>query len=187
MNDDIVINDPVKRLDGSRGIVDLMLSRSIPRNRSNELEHLVVELKAPKVVIGEKEISQIKSYAFAVAGDERFRSIDTRWNFWVISNDIDKHAEFELSQDKYEEGVIFKTSKEINLTIWIKTWSQLILENKHRLEFIREKLEYNIDRHDALDYLKKTYEEYTKGVITIENPEQNDSKTEMETEMAKEA
>lgn len=44
LEDDITINEPVKLLDGSRGIVDLMLSRSIPRNRSNELEHLIVEL-----------------------------------------------------------------------------------------------------------------------------------------------
>lgn len=164
-NKEIVIDEPVRRLDESVGIVDLMLSRSVPRNHSNELEHLVVELKAPRVKVGQEQIQQIKSYAFAVAKDERFRGLNTRWHFWIISNDINDYAEMELSQERYEDGVIYKTTKEIDITIWIKTWSQLIRENKHRLEFIRDKLNYNIDRADALSYLKKTYAEYTQGVV----------------------
>jgi hypothetical protein len=166
-----IIDSPVKRVDGRIGIVDLMLSRSIPRNHSNELEHLVVELKAPKVVIGEVEIQQIKSYSFAVAKDERFRSINTRWHFWIISNDFDDYAELELDQSNYEDGVIYKANKKINLTIWVKTWSQLIQEAKHRLEFVKEKLNYNIDKAEALKYLKETYSEFTKGLLVEEIPE----------------
>lgn len=71
----------------------------------------------------------------------------------------------ELNQERYEDGVIYKSTKDIDITIWVKTWSQLIRENKHRLEFIRDKLNYNIDRADALSYLKKTYAEYTQGLV----------------------
>lgn len=164
-NSKIVINEPVRRIDGTIGIIDLMLSRSIPRNHSDELEHLIVELKAPSVRVGQEEIQQIKSYAFAVAKDERFRGIRTRWHFWVISNDIDDFAKMELSQERYEDGVIYRSTKEVDITIWVKTWSQLIRENKHRLEFIRDRLNCNIDREDALAYLKRTYAEYTQGLI----------------------
>lgn len=166
---DIVIDEPVKRIDESTGIVDLMLSRAIPRNHSNELEHLIVELKAPRVIIGEKEIQQIKSYAFAVAKDERFRGLDTQWHFWIISNDYDDYAEMELSQDKFESGVIYKSAKPIDITIWVKTWSQLLQENKHKLQFIREKLNYSIDREEALAHLKKTYAELTEGILPDES------------------
>ncbi|MGH1430471.1 MAG: ATP-binding protein [Neptuniibacter sp.] len=165
LDKDIVINAPVKRLDKRRGIVDLMLSKQMPKNRANELEHIVVELKKPDVVIGQKEIDQIKSYAFAVAKDERFKSLRTKWDFWIISNDYDDHAEMELENDAYEDGVIYKTSKKQDITIWLKTWSELIAENKHRLEFIRDKLNYNINKEQALDHLKKTYSEYIEGVI----------------------
>ena len=160
-----MINDPVKRIDGRRGIVDLMLSRQMPRNRATELEHIVVELKKPDVVIGQKEIDQIKSYAFAVAKDERFKSLKAKWDFWIISNDYDDHAEMELDNDAYAEGIIYKTSKKQDITIWVKTWSELLAENKHRLEFLREKLNYNVDKEKALDHLKSTYSEYVKGVI----------------------
>lgn len=165
LDKDIVINESVKRLDKKRGIVDLMLSKQMPRNRANELEHIVVELKKPDVVIGQKEIDQIKSYAFAVAKDERFKSLKTKWDFWIISNDYDDHAEMELENDAYENGIIYKTTRKQDITIWLKTWSELIADNKHRLEFIRDKLNYNIDKDQALDHLKKTYAEYIEGVI----------------------
>lgn len=171
LESDVVIHDPVKRIDGRTGIVDLMMSRSIPRNHANELEHLIVELKAPIVDVGEKEIQQIKSYAFAVAKDERFKGLDTIWHFWVLSNDIDEYAEMELNQERYENGIIYKSIKPINLTIWVKIWSQLLQENKYRLQFIKEKLNYNIDRNDALAYLRKTYAEYTEGVISGDSVE----------------
>jgi hypothetical protein len=162
INQDIVIDSPVTLIDGSRGIVDLMLSKSIPRNHKEELEHLVVELKAPKVNIGDDEIRQIKKYAFAVAKDERFRNINTRWNFWIISNDIDDFAQEELKQHN-ESGLLYKTDE---LMIWVKTWSEVIRENKHRLEFIRSQLDYNIEREDAVTHLKEKYAEFTKGIKT---------------------
>ena len=170
---DMPVNEPVKRLDGRPGIVDLMLSRSIPRNHSDELEHLVIELKAPKVDIGQKEIEQVKSYAYAVARDERFKGIHTRWNFWVVSNDLTDYAQLELSQVQHEKGVIYKSAVPLDLTIWIKTWSQLLQENKHRLEFIKEKLNYTIDAEEALEYLKKTYSELTDSVLPSEDPKDN--------------
>lgn len=164
LDTDVVIDSPVTRVDGRKGIVDLMLSRQIPTNRSNELEHLVVELKAPKVNIGKKEIDQIEGYAFAVTDDERFRNLKAKWDFWIISNDLDSYAKRKLEGDGGEDGVIYKSTKDIHVTIWIKTWSQLFAENKHRLEFLREKLNFNVDKQSAIKHLQSTYSEYIKGV-----------------------
>ncbi len=170
------IDEPVRRIDGSTGIVDLMLSRAIPCSREDQLEHLVVELKAPKVKIGEAECSQIKSYAFAVIDDERFTSLDATWNFWVISNEMDAYALRETSQAGRPRGVLFQSSEGIKLTVWVKTWSQIIKENKFRLQFIKEKLEYSVNRDDALQHLRETYSRFTKGVI-IDVPEGVDRET----------
>lgn len=162
-----VIDEPVKRIDGKVGIVDLMLTRSIPRNHSDEREHLVIELKAPKVPIGSKVITQIKEYAFAVAADERFRSLKSRWHFWVISNDYDDYAKQERAQQNYSDGVIFRSNPAsgTDITIWVKTWSEVINECKHRMEFLKNHLDYNIDANEGLKYLKEKYAEYTRGVL----------------------
>jgi hypothetical protein len=58
VGEETVIDAPVRRIDGKVGIVDLMLSRSVPQNRPDEFEHLVVELKRPIVTVGAEEIAQ---------------------------------------------------------------------------------------------------------------------------------
>jgi hypothetical protein len=45
----------------------LMLSRVVPQPKSEEREHLVIELKRPAKKIDSDVASQIESYAFAVA------------------------------------------------------------------------------------------------------------------------
>jgi hypothetical protein len=162
LGEDVLIDRPVRHPSKQRGIIDLMLSRAIRRYRANELEHLVVELKAPKVVIGSKEVVQTENYAIAVANDERFRSITTRWTFWVISDDMDVYAQHRITDD---HGVI---SSKDNITIGIKTWSQVIEENKARLQFFQEKLEHQVDQGTALKYLQEKHQEILSGVITDE-------------------
>src|SRR5262249_60525130 len=72
LDPDVSIDDPVKVIDKKRGIIELMFFRVARRHRANDIEHLVVELKAPKVKIGPRELTQAKSYALAVSSDERF-------------------------------------------------------------------------------------------------------------------
>ena len=167
---DAIINDPVLRIDGRKGIVDLMLSRQIPRNRDNELEHLVVELKRPNVKIGKEEIDQIESYALTVAKDERFRGVNTKWHFLILSNDYDDYADIKLNAQGNRNGVLFRFTKNMDVTVWLKTWAELLRENNHRLRFIRDKLNYNIDSAQALRNLKKTYAEYI-GDIKVKEDE----------------
>ena len=167
IGDETAIDEPVKRIDDTVGIVDLMLSRSIPKNHVNQREHLIVELKAPKVVIGQKEIGQIKSYAFAVAKDERFRSIETRWVFWLVSNDIDDYADMEMQQDVQKEGAIYRIagSDQFDIAIFIKPWSQILDENKRRYEFVMNRLNISITKDKGLEWLQRQYSEYLEGVL----------------------
>ena len=48
-----------------------MISRAQKRHRADDYEHLVVELKAPKIKLTSKELTQIKDYALSVARDPR--------------------------------------------------------------------------------------------------------------------
>ncbi len=66
LGDNTVIDEPVKHVSKERGIVDLVLSRAIRRHKADELTHLVVELKAPKVKIDRDEITQLEEYAISV-------------------------------------------------------------------------------------------------------------------------
>lgn len=160
LDEEIVIDRPVKHISQERGIVDLMFSRMLRRHRVEELDHLVIEIKRPKVNIGQKETAQIENYAISVAKDERFRTLKgVKWNFLVISDDIDDYAIFRMD----ENGII---SAKDNIKIGIKTWGDLINENKARLQFFQEKLEYQVDDKSALKYLQEKYQDFLDGVIS---------------------
>jgi Histidine kinase-, DNA gyrase B-, and HSP90-like ATPase len=129
---EVEIDEPVMRADGTRGIVDLMFSRNIQLAGSAEREHLIVELKRPDVKIDADAAAQIESYAFAVADDERFRSVPAKWVFWAASSDIDQVVARKVSQKDRARGILFQ-DEEQRITIWVKTWSQIVNDCKARL------------------------------------------------------
>jgi hypothetical protein len=156
--DDIDLAAPVLRPEGKRGIVDLMLSRLIPRGHADEREHLVVELKRPKTTVGSRELTQVKEYALAVAKDERFRAVSAKWDFWLLTNEYDDIVKAEATQANRAAGLILD-NEEPRLRVWVKTWGQVLEENRARLQFVQERLGYEPDHENALQQLKLRYAE----------------------------
>ena len=136
-----------------------MLSRLTRRHKANEVSHLVVELKAPKVKIDAQEIAQIEGYAASVSADERFRNVKVNWTFWVISDDLGPIGEFRVLD---ESGLILKKP---TLSIYIKTWAQVLDENRARMQFFQERLEFQADKGASLEHLQQHYAKYLEGVI----------------------
>lgn len=163
-----IIDRPVKPISRGSGIVDLMLSRTLRRHRTGDLEHLVVELKRPSVKIGQTQISQLENYAFAVTRDERLMSGNTRWVFWVVSDDINDFAESRVLEGEYNTGTIYRKK---NCIIMVKRWSQVLEDNKARLQFFQEKLKYSADYKSSLKQLQTRYDEIMTGVVpSTESP-----------------
>jgi hypothetical protein len=136
-----------------------MLSRAIRRHKADELTHLVVELKAPKVKIDKDEVTQLEEYALSVMKDERFRGINTTWVFWAISDDYGDYAKHRMTKPN---GTIFEKD---NLSMWVKTWAQVIGDNRARLQFFQERLEYEADKGASLQHLQEHYAKFLKGVL----------------------
>jgi hypothetical protein len=170
LGEDIIVDEPVKHVSKERGIVDLMLSRAIRRHRADELTHLVVELKAPKVKIDRDEITQLEEYAISVMKDERFKSVNTTWVFWAISDDYGDYAEYRM--EKTDERTDGKIKQAKNLSIWVKTWAQILDENRARLQFFQERLEYEADKGASLQHLQERYAKFLEGVLVDESVEE---------------
>lgn len=168
LGDDVSIDEPVKHISQERGIIDLMFSRSIKSHRPGETEHLVVELKAPKVTLGRDDTQQIEGYAFSVASDERFRNANTKWNFWLVSNEIDDFVKIKSKQTSLPRGVIHQSS-EPDITIWVKTWAQIFDENRSRLRFFEEQLKHTVDAGDAVKFVCEKYKHFLEGVVEAED------------------
>ncbi|WP_292693752.1 ATP-binding protein [Mesorhizobium sp.] len=180
IGDEIVIDTPVKRIDEKTGIVDLMLSRSVPQSRPDEREHLVIELKRPSQPIGADEIMQVKKYAYTVAADERFRHLKTRWSFWVISNELDPFARIETRQKDKPRGQVSQTDDGA-VEVWVKSWSEVLADSKGRMRFVQDKLQANVDKDHALAFLRTTYDRYLSSLpepTSAESEEDEDAAAE---------
>jgi hypothetical protein len=164
LDPDLVIDEPVKLLTRKRGIVDLMLSRSQKRHRADDYEHLVVELKAPKVTLTSKELTQIKDYALSVARDPRYHRVQgVRWNFWLVSDKYDDFVQSDIAGGPDPERRLIHRST--NVSIGVKTWGEILDENNARLQFVKQALEHNADDGQALAFLEERHREFLEGVI----------------------
>jgi hypothetical protein len=158
------VDAPVRHVSKTRGIVDLMLSRAIRRHSASDLTHLVVELKAPKVKVDAKEIVQIEEYANSVMADERFRGLNVCWSFWLLCDDYGSYARSRIGDSN--TGMI--TTRD-NFRIYVKTWAQVLEDNRSRLQFFQEKLEYQVDRDTSLTALRLQYGSFLEGVLVEED------------------
>ena len=145
-----------------------MMSRSIRRNRAEDIEHLVVELKAPNVKIGPDEITQAKRYAMAVSKDDRFHSIKgIRWHFWIVSNGYTDYAKEDIEGGPDpEQRLVYRKN---NVFVGIKTWGEIIEQNRSSLHFIQEKLKHFADENEALRFLHQKHSKYLNGIIDEKN------------------
>lgn len=165
---EILDDSPVTLDDGTAGIVDLMLSRLVPQARADQREHLIVELKRPTVQIGSSEAAQIKDYATAIVKDERFRDTETRWEFWVVSNQVEEAVSLEANQKGRPAGLLWDLEI-YRLRIWVKTWGQIIEACRGRLRFFQERLNYVADEDSGLAYLRRVHEKYLPKGLTDED------------------
>lgn len=128
--------------------------------QEERMENLVIELKRPTKTLGEKELSQIKNYAYAIADDESFPKENTKWKFLLLGMNFDSFVEKELRNQKNGEGNYYN-SEDGNISISVYKWNQVIQENKLKLNFLKDKLGHEIkDNKSALEYLNDKYSKF---------------------------
>lgn len=147
--------------------VDLMLHK-VTQPRPGEFDYLVVELKRPSKKIDSDVLTQIKKYAIAVSDDERFRGIKVRWIFLAVSNDMDELARREASQKNRPKGLVWDDD---NITLWAKSWSEIINDARTKLNFFNAQLSYQADRESAKEYLQKAHAHFIPESYVITEKE----------------
>lgn len=158
--------DPVRLEDGSVGIPDLMLSKTIPTHgEDSTVHHLVIELKRPSKKIDGGVLGQLKGYALTVADDDRFKNPRAKWTFWALSNELTREANAEVNQDARPQGLAFQGN---GITIWAKTWAQVFAAAEARLLFFKEALSIVTTEREGIDHLKKVHEKHMGSVIQVD-------------------
>jgi hypothetical protein len=145
---------------GLNDIPDIGLHKQCVLGDPDHLENLIIELKRPSCTIGEKEISQIKNYAYAVEENEYFDKEKTKWKFILLGVKLDNYAIREMNQQGRVRGNIYR-SDDGNIEVWVKEWNQVINDAKGKYRYLQEKLELQVkDNNSGIEYLRAKYNEY---------------------------
>ena len=78
-------------------------------------------------------------------------------DFWIVSNELTEYANRRSHQPRLPVGVIHQ---ENNITIWVRSWGQIVEDCRRRLRFVQENLNYRSTRDQAIEYLRSTHERY---------------------------
>jgi hypothetical protein len=105
------------------------------------VKNLVVELKAPKVSIGDKEINQIQDQRKAIQRNTRYAvTNENQWVFYILSSDIKPEVSTEFSGEN--KDILYDKDK--NFIVYCKTWDEIIRKSKLGLSAQREELQIQI-------------------------------------------
>ena len=114
--------------------------------KTDVINNIVVELKNPKVKLGEKQLSQVKKYMSVIRDVPEFNASNMTWQFYLVGNDFDstRHIEREIKNSKHhgETSLVYNVDR---TKIYVKTWSEIFTEFELRHNFLLEKLKLRRD------------------------------------------
>lgn len=101
---------------------------------------VVVELKRPSIILGRKELDQVKKYFDLILAESRFNAPNIQWYFYLVGNRYNAEitSEFKNAESHGERSLAFKGEKH---RIYVKTWSEIITDFELNHDFIMSKLE----------------------------------------------
>jgi hypothetical protein len=173
-NKEIYVDGEVHVEGKKRGRVDLNLidssfiGRELQESHDGIKRNLVVELKRPTQPIDPDVIQQVKRYASAIAGDDRFAQVPTEWTFWALSNNLTRDAEIDANQKDRPRGMILNYSREGSpqtIRGYAKTWADVIGSCERRLKIFMDRLEFSPSLQSGRQYLAEKFPE----IVPLDN------------------
>ncbi|MEG2741671.1 MAG: ATP-binding protein [Clostridium sp.] len=166
------INNPEKK---RRPDIFMYRSRSVYSENSTELEeNIIVELKAPRVVLTKKIYRQIEDYMLLISKEPQFNSRLRKWKFIMVSSEV--NDDIEAMYKAWEiKGKRFLINSLNSFEIYAMTWDDVFKNFEINHKYILEKLEFNkVLIKDEIDNLsdeegRALVNEITKEILELKN------------------
>jgi hypothetical protein len=109
---------------------------------SGDKEIMIVELKAPKCSISEKELNQINRYAFAIEEKSALPANKVKYKLILIASKLTKYAQSQLKsrREQYDIPFLYDTKTSKNIEVYVMEWSELINLNRRKLGYLSNHL-----------------------------------------------
>lgn len=123
--------------------MDLFAFRSTCYN--DLIENIVVELKSPKIKLGEVECSQVKTYASVIASASEFNASNMRWKFFLVGKEYDSskyiQREKKSNQTWGKSNLIQHVDDDdVHYEIFVLKWSDIFANFEIRHKFLIDRL-----------------------------------------------
>jgi histidine kinase/DNA gyrase B/HSP90-like ATPase len=155
--------EPATRRTGRSGRVDLHLA--VRAQEHDRTRHLIVELKAPDVTITRTELDQVEDYANVIVGNPRFATGGTYWDVILLGTDMDAVARNRITDPA--SGLFW--AKDVDggpvVRMYLRRWTDVLAENKRRLDFITSRLEHDPSTGESLDWVRQNYAQFLPDSI----------------------
>lgn len=150
-------------------------SRSIYSENLTELEeNIIVELKAPSVILNKNIYRQIEDYMLLISKEGRFNSEIRRWKFIIVSEKVDEDI-ISLYDDWKDKGKRFLVKGGNKFEIYAMTWDDVFKNFELNHKYILKKLEFDkVIIKEEVDKMsdeegRALVDEITNKIIQIEN------------------
>ncbi|GAB4053589.1 ATP-binding protein [Spirosoma litoris] len=142
--DENIIEDLPER-SGLNDITDLFFYNDKVLD-SGKREFMVVELKAPKCKLSQKELNQINRYAFTIEKHAALSGENVVYKLILVSTDLTEYAKSELDSRRaaYPNHPFMydlKTKSGKRIEVYVMTWGEIIESNKRRLNYLANGLQ----------------------------------------------
>jgi len=130
-------------LDGNPDDITDLFFMNEKVNDSDEREIMVVELKAPKCSISEKELNQIDRYAFTIEEHAGLPSEKVKYKLLLISSKLTKYTKSKVKSRREsfpDHPFLYDRKIEKNIEVYVMEWSELIEQNKRKLGYLSNQL-----------------------------------------------
>lgn len=116
---------------------------AVRQNIENDsINNIVIELKHPKVALGQQQYQQIYNYMKVISEQPEFTANNATWEFYLVGNKFDSSGDienlYENAKMHGEKSLVYKVK---NFKIYVKTWSEILNEFEIKHKFIQDKLE----------------------------------------------
>ena len=107
---------------------------------SKLIDSVVIELKHPDIILGEKELLQVKKYMSVILKQPEFNGSNRTWRFYLVGARYSDDLKLEITNNEKhgEPGLVFKVN---NYRIYVKTWDEVFNDFEIRHEHLQAKLQ----------------------------------------------
>ena len=144
-----------------KNITDLfMYSERILDEEKREV--MIVELKAPRVKISPKELSQVRKYATQIA-QSNYAPRDVNFVVYLVSSEINDEAQLEIP-GKEGNPYFLMSPKNSNVNVYVMRWADIIEKSRRRLQYLSSLLKTK--DVDVVEKAKKEFPEVSFGLTS---------------------